>query len=307
MGEKKNGTLLLLDEPEVSLHPGAQERLLAFLAQYAKLKKMQIVFSTHSPHLVSALPDDAIKTFHQLQDGAFSVISTTHPYAAFRRLGAVHGNEIRVIVEDRLAKLVVMQALALMEDEATRQLFHVDYYSGGASSILSNRIPVFMEGSEQILVLLDGDQQRIGEIQDPADIPETKNEGLGELILAQVGVDPDFNVDGGAGGGNAIQRITCQRNYLAWARRHLKYIPTSCPEELILIAADLRLADQEGSAPKCKAHLQAIATKALGREASSEETDRYGEFLLAANRAKSKELAQLAEQLRAYLSAIRAD
>jgi predicted ATPase len=41
------GTLVLLDEPEVSLHPGAQERLLAFLSKMAR---------TNSPHLVTALP-----------------------------------------------------------------------------------------------------------------------------------------------------------------------------------------------------------------------------------------------------------
>ncbi|GGA19296.1 AAA family ATPase [Dyella nitratireducens] len=306
LNEKKKGTLLLLDEPEVSLHPGAQERLLAFLAQTAKRKQMQIVFSTHSPHLISALPNDAIKTFHQLQDGAFSIISSTHPYAAFRRLGATHGGKVLVIVEDRLAKLVVQQALALIEDEATRQLFRVEFVSGGASSILNTRIPVFMESSEHIFVLLDGDQKKIDQIQDPDEIPEAQNNQLGQKISAQIGANPELNIDGGSGGGNHEQRIASQRKYLAWVRRCLNYIPTSCPEELVLLAAGKMLADQVGNAPKCKVRLQAVATEALGREAGSEETDRYGEFLLATNRAKSKELAVLTLQLTAFLAAIRA-
>lgn len=58
------GTLILLDEPEVSLHPGAQERLLAFLSRRARIRQLQIIFSTHSPHFLAALPNDAIKTFH---------------------------------------------------------------------------------------------------------------------------------------------------------------------------------------------------------------------------------------------------
>lgn len=99
----KRGTLVLLDEPEVSLHPGAQERLLAFLSKMARTRQLQVVFSTHSPHLLTELPDDAIKAFHQLDDGRFVVLPSTHPYAAFRRLGAVGGGEVRILVEDKLA------------------------------------------------------------------------------------------------------------------------------------------------------------------------------------------------------------
>lgn len=120
------GTLILLDEPEVSLHPGAQERLLAFLAHRARIRQLQIIFSTHSPHFLAALPNDAIKTFHQLDDGRFSVIPSTHPYAAFQRLGVVDSHKIRVIVEDRLAEEVVKQALLTLPDTAAREVFHVE-------------------------------------------------------------------------------------------------------------------------------------------------------------------------------------
>ena len=43
------GRLILLDEPETSLHPGAQERLLEFLLRRIEEKKLQVVISTHSP------------------------------------------------------------------------------------------------------------------------------------------------------------------------------------------------------------------------------------------------------------------
>lgn len=41
-------SLILLDEPETSLHPRAQQRMLEFLAHQAVRKKFQIVMSTHS-------------------------------------------------------------------------------------------------------------------------------------------------------------------------------------------------------------------------------------------------------------------
>ncbi|MBR1155094.1 ATP-dependent endonuclease [Bradyrhizobium sp. JYMT SZCCT0428] len=47
----KRGSILLLDEPELSLHPQAQRRLYEELRKLAKTG--QIVISTHSPHFVS--------------------------------------------------------------------------------------------------------------------------------------------------------------------------------------------------------------------------------------------------------------
>jgi predicted ATP-dependent endonuclease of OLD family len=44
-------TGLIIDEPELSLHPLAQKRLIKIIAEYAK--KRQIVISTHSPYFVS--------------------------------------------------------------------------------------------------------------------------------------------------------------------------------------------------------------------------------------------------------------
>ena len=303
--DASQGTLLLLDEPEVSLHPGAQERLLAFLLQMAKQKQMQVVFSTHSPHLISALPDDAIKAFQQLANGEFSVIPATHPYAAFRRLGATQGNRVLVIVEDRLAQAVVRQALSTIDDDATRQLFRVEYYPGGASSILTSRIPVLMEGSGHMLVLLDGDQKQVDEISNPDDIPIAENGKLEDLILKQIGVRPEFSIDGGTGGGNSTQRAAAQRKYLAWVRKNLAYIPSSSPEELVLRAA--RVIDQKeyGDSQACKVRLQALASDNLGIQASSVETDNYGDFLLGMHRAKSDELKELAKRLIAHLATVK--
>ncbi|KIE18188.1 hypothetical protein DS62_13105, partial [Smithella sp. SC_K08D17] len=67
-------SLILLDEPEVSLHPGAQSRLQSFLLNEIKKKKHQIVMSSHSPMFVESLPPEAIKVFYQNpNDGRFIV------------------------------------------------------------------------------------------------------------------------------------------------------------------------------------------------------------------------------------------
>ena len=51
--EAQEYSLILLDEPEVSIHPGAQEKLKEYLLEVTKRKKLQVVISSHSPISVS--------------------------------------------------------------------------------------------------------------------------------------------------------------------------------------------------------------------------------------------------------------
>lgn len=298
------GTLVLLDEPEVSLHPGAQERLLSFLCNQARTKQIQIIFSTHSPHLITSLPDEAIKAFHQLEDGRYSVIPKTHPYAAFRRLGAVGGGQIRVIVEDRLAKEVVEQALLTFSDDSERGVFLVEYVSGGADSILTYQIPVLSETSAHTLILLDGDKKLLDQFVDPETIPTSENDTLDSRIREATGVGPKFTADGGNGRDNREKMISIKRRYLSWIRSNVDFIPTLCPEELVLRACG----KQESTASTSQDHkncLLRLTTELFGSKVSSQRVDEHGATLLATNRNNSAELTELAEKLRAYLASTR--
>lgn len=294
------GTLVLLDEPEVSLHPGAQERLLAFLSKMARTRQLQVVFSTHSPHLVTALPSDAIKAFHQLNDGRFVVLDSTHPYAAFKRLGAVGGGEVRILVEDKLAKSVVQQALLTFADQAQAAVFKVEFLSGGAEAILKYQIPVLMGAPGHTLVLLDGDKKRLGEFVDPDSIPATDESALGEKILEAVGVEPAFTLDGGAAGAVVAQRVAAQRRYLSWIRKNVRFIPTLCPEELVLTAAR-KLDPAAITSQHHKSRLRELTVELYGPDVSNERTDAHGETLLAQHRATSAELALLAQEIQRHL------
>lgn len=294
------GTLVLLDEPEVSLHPGAQERLLAFLSKMARTRQLQVVFSTHSPHLVTALPGDAIKAFHQLDDGRFDVLQSTHPYAAFRRLGAVGGGEVRILVEDKLAMAVVKQALLTFADQAKAAVFKVEYLSGGAEAILRYQVPVLMAAPGHTLVLLDGDKKKLDAFVDPDTIPVAEDDTLGAKIHESVGIEPKFTVDGGVGGGDAVQRVAAQRKYLAWLRENVRFIPTLCPEELVLIAAG-KADPAATTAQHHKKCLRELTVALYGEGVSGERIDAHGETLLALNRATSAELKVLAQEIERHL------
>ncbi len=50
-----NDSLLIIENPEAHLHPGAQSRIMQFLIQIAKEKNLQLLIETHSDHVVNGM------------------------------------------------------------------------------------------------------------------------------------------------------------------------------------------------------------------------------------------------------------
>src|SRR3569623_1337109 len=48
--------ILLIDEPDIHLHPHIQERLVVVLAEVARERGVKILLTTHSPFIVSCFP-----------------------------------------------------------------------------------------------------------------------------------------------------------------------------------------------------------------------------------------------------------
>ncbi len=53
--EIKNG-VILIDEPELSLHPSWQNRILKIYENFAKENNCQVIIATHSPHIIAQVP-----------------------------------------------------------------------------------------------------------------------------------------------------------------------------------------------------------------------------------------------------------
>ena len=228
-------SLILLDEPEVSLHPGAQERLMEFLATMVKLRKHQIVISTHSPAIVRHLPQDAIKVFVLGPDGKIGVPSQKAlPEEAFFHIGEPVKGKITVLVEDALAREIVLRAVRLT-GVAISNMFEVLFFPAGSQTLWGHYVPVYSaENRTDILVLFDGDKKPKVEIPDPNSIPKTDDTSLKQLISKITGVNINFKVDGGDGGTNVAQLIKMQRDFLSWSKLNVSYLPgTSIPETFV--------------------------------------------------------------------------
>lgn len=227
-------SLILLDEPETSLHPGAQRALLCFLLEQIKLKKHQIVVSTHSPEFLDGLPPDAIKVFEDNGSGQARVLGSCSAYVALNRLGKLPPTKKRILVEDRLAQLLVQRAAAGL-DAGEMQALEILVAPGGAAALIQHHIPAAMTSGDDVVVLLDGDQRKVEIFTDPDEIAPAQHSKLGGLLIKQAGYEPKFLVAGGNDKeGHDAAKIRCQLDFLKWARTRLRYLPKLCPEQILL-------------------------------------------------------------------------
>lgn len=106
-----NHSLIVIDEIEASLHPRAQRRLVRFLINQARLKRIQIVLSTHSPYILEELPTEARVLLIPSADGPNIIYGASPEFALSRIDDAVHP-EAFVYLEDKNAKIWLREILA---------------------------------------------------------------------------------------------------------------------------------------------------------------------------------------------------
>jgi len=134
-------SLLLLDEPETSLHPAAQKRLIGFILKQVKVKKLQVVISTHSPDIIDGMPPQAIKILYEsMGTGKINIIEKVYPENAFVHIGRTFSNKKIIIVEDSFAKLIIDR---ILEKNGDNELFEVKYFPGGESRIKQENMLVY--------------------------------------------------------------------------------------------------------------------------------------------------------------------
>lgn len=161
--------LILIDEIETSLHPRAQRRLLRDLAAIARDRELQIVLTTHSPYILSELPD-AARLYIMQENGGKSVVTGVSPEFAMTKMDEERVPECDIYVEDKRAASWVTQSIAIADRELARRTQLIPF--GGSQVGVSlgtmkhqNRFPrralVFLDGNELpsqgTLVLPGGD------------------------------------------------------------------------------------------------------------------------------------------------------
>jgi predicted ATP-binding protein involved in virulence len=71
--------IILIDEPELSLHPIWQEKVLGIYEAFAKRNNNQIIIATHSPHIIGSAKNEYIRILREV-DGKIEVINDVTAY-----------------------------------------------------------------------------------------------------------------------------------------------------------------------------------------------------------------------------------
>ena len=225
--EAKPNTLLLIDEPETSLHPGAQVELLTYMLGKVKEKRLQVVISTHAPAFVRLLPPAAIKVLFSGQDGFVRVRQNVTPEDAFHEIGHEFDPTCNIVVEDRLAK-AVLDAVSVAEGGALAKKLRVGYGPGGVA-VMKQDIAVYMKDAVVRPVLIfDGDQER-----DHANVRQMSGSQmtpavLDRIIATQAGVEVRLDQDSNA---SEDVKVAARKSYLEYFRTHVLYLPFPSPEQ----------------------------------------------------------------------------
>lgn len=233
-------SLILLDEPEVSIHPGAQEKLKEYLLDSIIQKKLQIVVSTHSPILIKELPNEAIKLYVTNSEGRFEIRDGVNYQEAFFDLEDCVMEQKVIFCEDYAAKKIIENMLKRLDKS---QYFDVEYNPGGEKTLITKYLPTFTTHEmfrDKVYLVLDGDMKTdfifdkdsltVLQLNDVTFLEECVEKAFGTKIEAYI--------DGGNGGSRVDQKIEAYLRYLEYYNDNVYYLADMEIPETILLGSN---------------------------------------------------------------------
>lgn len=144
--------LILIDELDLFLHQHAIEKLINVLNSICESKKLQLIFTTHSP-FVAVRKDIEVFTIDRGPQGVF--VWRGCPYEAIRKVTGDSSKPFQVYVEDDVAKAVVSQvAVELGIDEVVSFVL----YGASSNAVTAAAQLCVSDCYEHKLIVLDGDR-----------------------------------------------------------------------------------------------------------------------------------------------------
>jgi predicted ATPase len=235
----KQGSLVLLDEPEYALHPGAQREVMTYLLRQCVEKQLQVVYTTHSPAMIDGLPRRALKVFDiDPATERFVVHQDRSTDEAFVSLGQrVHFKRI-IRVEDSLAKQLLNECMKRLVERKELppefpDLVEVVFAPGGVGAMKQDLVS-YSRDKTDVYMVFDGTETPTKRIE-LGKVPVEHNtaEGLAALLKEVTNEEIRFPRDGGASGGRSDQHVNAIRDYISYWNSRVFFLPFNAPEEAI--------------------------------------------------------------------------
>lgn len=148
------GSLFVLDEIELGLHARAQKMFMRKLKDVCREMSTQVICTTHSRQIFESLPDDA-RFFLENVGGRTRVTQGVSPEFAFRKMGDEVKAELYIMVEDDVARSLVLESL--QSNARSRIEILVVGYAAAISRQLASAY--VRKDSRQYVAIFDGDQR----------------------------------------------------------------------------------------------------------------------------------------------------
>ncbi len=104
-------SVVLLEEPETSLHPSAQHNFGRYLIDVCVRKRHQVFLTTHSEYLLKALPSTSRIYIDRLPSGQIRQIAGITTAQAVSLMTEGHAKALHILVEDDVAGIVLTEII----------------------------------------------------------------------------------------------------------------------------------------------------------------------------------------------------
>jgi predicted ATPase len=150
-------SLVLIEEPETSLHPSAQHQLGHYLMDVSIRRGHQIILTTHCEYLLRALPGASRVYFHWTGGNLTQVRGLTASQATSLMTGG-HDSALVVLVEDCCAKAILSELLRKADNQLLRS---IQIHEGGSCTEIKTTMACLAHSQMNIACVLDGDQSPV--------------------------------------------------------------------------------------------------------------------------------------------------
>jgi len=155
--ECQNGSLIVIEEIELGLHPEALIRLAKHLQEIIYDKKLQVVVSTHSQYFIDRVPQEARVLIQRAGSDYHSVIPQPTTRFAMGIMSGRSNPEMHIYCEDKFAELLIKQAI--LGNRSGDLLKRIHIVQVGSNSCLAAQAAFHLRADfgQHILLVWDGD------------------------------------------------------------------------------------------------------------------------------------------------------
>lgn len=146
-------SLFILEEPETSLHENAQYELARYLLDVCNRRHHQIILSTHSSLILSALPSAARKLLIRDQSGVH-ISDRISANQVRSLLSNGHAGQLDVCVEDEFAKVLLTEVIRAKNKELLKT---ISIHSVGDKDAVREALMVLRRTGKNAIAVRDAD------------------------------------------------------------------------------------------------------------------------------------------------------